>query len=219
MLTKMYEVLRLSGSIDVAIDGHGKDPAWKSAPVLDDFSYPELPDPAPSTLFRSLWNDDYLYFLFNVSDTDIVLSEIGDSKDRVLGSDRAEIFIASGPELQPYYGFEMDPRGEVLDYRAHFHHRIDWDWVCEGLQVRATRNNHGYVVEGSIPMSTLKQLECLHEDDEGAYLIAGLFRGEFSHGRDGQIIRNWITWVDPQVEPCDFHVPSAFGKLKLIQES
>ncbi len=211
--TKTYEVKRLSRTRRVSIDGHGGDPAWEAAVILDDFSFPWLDNSAPRTVFRGLWNDDHFYFLFNVTDADIVLAEGANAKQRVIGSDRVEIFFSTGQELKPYYALEMDPRGDVLDYRANYYREMDWDWVCKGLQTTATQNQAGYVVEGSIPMLTLEQ--CLHEDDEGLYLIAGLFRGEFSHGEPGQVIENWISWVNPQVSQPDFHVPSAFGKLKL----
>jgi len=212
---KTYDVKQLARNRKIEIDGHGNDHAWAEAVVLDDFSFPWSDRPVPNTVFRGLQNDQKFYFQFDVSDEDLVLAECVSSKDRVLGSDRVEIFISTGPELSPYYGLEMDPRAGVLSYRARFHHEFDWDWTCDGLRVRASMNDAGYLVEGSIPMKTLERLRCIHEDRDGRYLFAGLFRGEFDHGNSGQIIRNWIAWVDPEVAQADFHVPSAFGKLRL----
>ena len=40
---------------------------------------------------------------------------IADAMEKVIGSDRVEIFFAPELDLQPYYCLEMDPRGEVLD--------------------------------------------------------------------------------------------------------
>ncbi len=211
MSTKVYKVSWHSGDVN------GDDSAWDKAEVLDDFCFPWLDESAPRTVFRSVWNSDHFHFKFNVTDTDLVLASGVDAKERVMGSDRAEIFISTGPELKPYYGLEIDPRGQVLSYRGEFQCDMDWNWTCSGLRTTASYDENGYVVEGSMPMSTLKQMQCLHEDDEGQYMTAGLFRGEFSHGDNSEVVENWIAWVDPNVKQPNFHVPSAFGKLRLLK--
>ena len=43
---------------------------------------------------------------------------------------------------------------------------------------------------------------------------AGLFRGAFFYSED-KIDVKWISWVQPDAEEPDFHIPSAFGKLIL----
>lgn len=215
MTHKEYLVQRLAGSTPIPIDGAGNSPAWAAARALDDFSFPWLDAVAPATRFRALWDSQYFYFFFEAADADIVLAQGADAKERVIGSDRVEIFFATGHDLQPYYGLEIDPRGEVLDYRGRYHRLIEWDWSCAGLEFQSRQNAQGYTVEGRIALTSLQQLDCLHEDEKGQYLIAGLFRAEFSHDDKQQTIQNWIAWVDPQVADPDFHVPSAFGHLRL----
>ncbi len=216
MTDKKYPVKRHPGERPMQIDGEGRNPAWGAAHVLEDFTFPWLDEMAPATRFRALWDRQYFYFFFEASDGDLVLADGSDSRERVIGSDRVEIFLATGRDLQPYYGLELDPRGEVLDYRGRFHRIIDWDWCCDGLEVQARQNAEGYTVEGRVALSSLQQLACLHEDEVGQYLIAGLFRAEFSHDENRQTTQNWIAWVDPQVTDPDFHVPSAFGCLRLV---
>jgi hypothetical protein len=215
---KVYEAKRLEPGQAIAIDGRGDDPAWQSAKVLTDFSFPWSGRTPPATEFRALWDERRLYFLFDVADDDVVLGDGADAKEKVIGSDRVEIFFSTGPELNPYYALEIDPRGEVLDYEARYHRRMNWAWSCEGLTVGASRTDSGYLVEGSIPRSTLEKLGCLHQDEDGWRLRAGLYRAEFRHDpAGGPVIEDWMSWVDPQVPAPDFHVPTSFGEIRLVE--
>ncbi len=138
--------------------------------------------------------------------------------EKVIGSDRVEIFFSTGRDLKPYYGIEMDPRGEVLDYKAQFHRELDFEWSCDDLKVATLLNDAGYVVEASLPIAKFKSLNCMHHDDAGNYLIAGLYRAEFSHDpRSGAIVEDWMSWVDPEVSTPDFHVPSSFGTIRFAE--
>ena len=65
-------------------------------------------------------------------------------------------------------------------------------------------------------MEALKSMGCVHENEEGLYLIAGLFRAEFSGDGGCGHLENWISWIDPKTDSPDFHVSSAFGTLKLV---
>jgi hypothetical protein len=213
--SQVYEAKRLEPGQSIAIDGRGGDPGWQSARVLTDFSFPWNKRTPPATEFRALWDDQHLYFRFDVTDEDVVLGDGVDAKAKVIGSDRVEIFFSTGPELKPYYGIEMDPRGEVLSYQATYHRQLNWDWSCVGLVVETSRREFGYLVEGFIPRSTFEQLDCLHQDEAGDYLCAGLYRAEFSHdAAGGPVIEDWMSWVDPQVASPDFHVPTSFGVIR-----
>ena len=157
-------------------------------------------------------------FHFDVTDADVVLGGGADAMEKVIGSDRVEIFFSSGLGLNPYYGIEIDPRSEVVDYEARYHRQMNWAWSCDGLVAETSLMDFGYLVEGFIPMSTFKKLNCLYQDDEGYYLIAGLYRAEFSHDPEaGPIVEDWMSWVDPEVESPDFHVPSSFGAIRFVR--
>lgn len=213
---KVYKAKRLGDKQVPAIGGRGSGVAWHEAHVLTEFAFPWSTREAPATEFRALWNRQFLFFRFNVVDTDVVLGDGASPKAKVIGSDRVEIFFSTGPDLNPYYGIEIDPRGEVLDYEARYHRQMNWDWSCEGLVVNTSLVGTGYDVEGAIPISTLRKLNCFQQDEAGDYLIAGLYRAEFSHGGEaGTILEDWISWIDPEVESPDFHVPSSFGVIRL----
>lgn len=213
----IYEVKRLEPGRSIAIDGHGSDHHWQTANVLTHFCFPWIQRTPPETEFRALWNERHLYFRYDVTDADVVLGHGTSAMEKVIGSDRVEIFFSTGPELKPYYGIEIDPRGEVLDYEATFHRQLNFEWSCVGLDVATSRTDAGYVVEFRIPIAKFKTLNCLHQDNDGDYLIAGLYRAEFSHDPDGgPVIEDWMSWVDPDVASPDFHVPTSFGTIRLV---
>lgn len=190
---------------------------WERAEVLSDFVFPWTDAAAPETLFRALWDDENFFFRYEVVDADVVLGEGADAMEKVMASDRVEIFFTSGDDLNPYYGLEMDPRGEVLAYEARYHRCFHWDWTCPGLQVWPNLTGRGYTLEGVIPLETFRALGCLHQSEGGTFLKAGLFRAEFSHRADGSpVIEDWMAWVDPGVDTPDFHLPSAFGELLFV---
>ncbi len=185
---------------------------WSAADVLADFTFPWENRPAPETEFRALWDETHLHFGFNCQDDDLVLPDGPTAKDRVLGSDRVEIFFTPDLSLKPYFCLEMSPRGDVMPYEASFYREINWDWQCEGLQIDAHIENNHYIVSGSIPLGTLRQLKVLRSRE----MNAGIYRAEFHHKSDGSVHSGWMPWVNPRTERPDFHVPASFGVLELV---
>lgn len=188
------------------------DPPWSRAVVLADFRFPWENRAAPRTEFRALWDGERLCFRFDCEDADLVLAEGRDAKEKVMGSDRAEVFFARDLALDPYYALEIDPRGEVLAYEARFYRRMNWDWTFPGLRVRAEIRGAGYCVEAAIPLAGLRELGVLQVGK--STLLAGVFRAEFRQ-EDGEVQPGWMSWVDPRTDKPDFHVPAAFGLFEL----
>lgn len=192
------------------------DVLLRESNVLTDFTFPWSDADPPRTAFRAVWDEDRFRFRFDVVDHDIVLADGETPMEKVVGSDRVEIFFSTGRGLSPYYGLEMDPRGEILAYEARYHRQFNWDWECDGLVVESERGESGYAVWGQIPLLTFQRLNCLHPSDAGWYLIAGLYRAQFSRSpQDGSTIEDWMSWVTPDVATPDFHVPSSFGIIRL----
>ncbi len=198
---KRYHVCRSSGS----------DLHWPEAEVLADFTFPWEQREAPKTEFRALWDNERLHFRFDCEDDDLVLPDGPTVKDRVLGSDRVEIFFAPDLSLNPYFCLEMSPKADALAYEAHFYRQVNWDWQCAGLEIAACIADGRYSVTGSVPLATLRELKVLR----GCEMHAGIYRGEFHRKPDGNIHQGWMPWVDPQTEKPDFHVPASFGLLEL----
>lgn len=182
--------------------------------VLTDFCFPWLDADAPRTEFRAVWNEEWLKFHFDVDDSDIVLGESGDRNTAVLGSDRVELFFASSSDLtMPYFGAEMDPRGWVYDYKATTYRQIDDSWSFPEFEFEGDIRPDGYSVTGTFSVAVLRDLECLKGDGQ---MTAGVFRAEFSQG-NGEVIENWVSWIDPGTETPDFHVPSSFGGFEFVR--
>ncbi|MFK5920672.1 MAG: carbohydrate-binding family 9-like protein [Verrucomicrobiota bacterium] len=221
-MKKTYTVKRLGGETGNSkneIDSPLPAASWAGAEVLADFAFPWTDAKAPETVFRALWDEQYFYFRYEVLDLDLVLGEGIDSMEKVMGSDRVEIFFTTSDDLKLYYGLEMDPRGEILAYETRYHRQFNWDWTCPGLQVWPSLQLTGYELEGRIPLQTFRDLGCWFEKGGQACLKAGLFRAEFSHVENaGAVDEDWISWVNPGGDVPDFHVPAAFGELQFVAD-
>lgn len=188
---------------------------WSVAEPLTDFVFPWEERTVPLTEFRALWDETHLHFRFDCIDDDLVLPDGPTAKDRVLGSDRVEIFLAPDLALKPYYCLEMSPRGDVLAYKATFYREMNWEWQCEGLQLTAHIEDNRYSVTGSLPLDTLRALKVLKPGS--SEFFAGIYRAEFHHHPDGTVHSGWMPWVNPQTERPDFHVPASIGLLELVK--
>jgi hypothetical protein len=189
-------------------------PDWKMAVVLKDFSCPWSTGKQAGMTFRALWNDLRFYFRFDVIGSKILTFASTNNKMEVTDSDRVEVFFRANNQLDPYYCLEMDSRGRVLDYRARYYRQFeyDWRWPENHLEVKAVITPDGYCVDGSISLSSLKELNVLHHHT----LEAGLFRGECLNLPEPESAFKWISWVKPESNHPDFHIPSAFGRIELV---
>jgi Carbohydrate family 9 binding domain-like len=186
---------------------------WSVATCLSDFSFPwEGTAPAP-TEFRALWTPERLHFRFDCRDEDLVLGSGASAKERVLGSDRVEIFVTPDLSLDPYFCLEMTPRGDVYGYQARSYRQFDDEFQWQGLELSPHIDGQRYSVEGSLSLAGLKELGVLQADAREFFV--GVYRAEFSHLPDGGVHFGWMSWVDPQTKTPDFHVPSSFGVFEL----
>lgn len=222
--TPHYDVVYRTEAAD--IDGTLSDSVWESVgDISGSFFYPWEAKEAPRTVFKAYNDGTNLYFMFDITDPDVLSSEEWkDDESTVDNEDRAEIFLAQGAVDKPtsegmplYYGIEIDPQGRVHDYSIEYYRDFDGTWNLEGLETAGTTTDDGYIVEGLIPLSTLKDLNLLKEDGT---LRAGLYRAEFSSPAEGseEPVMEWISWVDPKTEAPDYHVDSSFGELRLLSE-
>lgn len=210
---KTYEVKKIERPIQIS--GEGTDSIWQTATLLEDFIYPWRAEKAPQTTFRALWSDTDLYFLFWASDPEIKSKKIDLQERKTLYSDRVEIFFKAHDETAPYYSLEMDALGRILDSEGKFNEYIDldWNWPDGHILVKAAIKDEGYWVEGKITFESLGRLK-LYENDN--ILRAGLYRGEYEKDVNNKIKPKWISWVSPDSPVPNFHIPSSFGLLKLL---
>ena len=212
---KIYNVKKIAFN-QLTVEGTIMNPIWEQANINSDFSFPWEHEESPKTTFRALYDDENLYFRFDVQDDNVLTYVREDHKMEVVDSDRVEIFFRQDDKLNPYYCLEMDARGRVLDYTTRYYRDFDyeWQWPQTGnLSIKASEKKDSYVVEGSISLDSLKELGVLKNNQ----LEAGLYRGYCMSLPEENNAANlrWISWVNPEVEKPDFHIPSSFGKLVL----
>ncbi|MDO5981378.1 carbohydrate-binding family 9-like protein [Flavivirga spongiicola] len=210
-----YNVLKTSRKIH--IDGLSKESTWDKAIELTTFRNYWSDNEMPKTSFKGLYDDNFFYFLYNVIDNDIVLVDkpsIGE-ENQAVGSDRIEIFIRNEDTSKDYYSLEMDAKARVFDSKADFNksYGVDsaWDWPEGQLELKSTFTDNGYIVEGRISMTSLKELDLF----DGNVLYAGLYRGNYSSRAGKKPSVDWISWVKPK--KLNFHIPSSFGVLKFME--
>ena len=208
---KFFRVRKTAHAINVT--GKGSDTAWNGAKPLSDFIYPWEKDTPPPTSFKSLHDDHWVYFLFEVEDDNINIYVKSNEKKEAIRSDRVELFFMTDAAMTTYYCLEMDPLARVFDCRGTFYRKLEteWRWPDGEIEVKAYRGENEYSVEGKISKKSLRELGILKGDE----MATGVFRADCIQLVDGDPDFRWISWVDPKSPQPDFHIPQAFGVLKL----
>jgi hypothetical protein len=155
----------------VTIDGKLDDAAWQSAVVFRD-SYPisERSAGGPATEWRILWDDSFLYFAFDCTDTDLVAPEM--KRDApVYSDDCVEMFILPQLRTGSYWELVISPSDSVFD---SLHSKSLSEWasinrsvenieglqrgvVCNGTLNQPGDTDTGYTIEVAVPFSQLPE--------------------------------------------------------------
>ncbi|BBM67489.1 hypothetical protein VA249_41350 [Vibrio alfacsensis] len=198
------------------IDSFESDEAWNDANTLTQFTFPWDTKMAPATEFKAVWNEKAIYFRYRVKDKNVTL---GEGERGALDSDRVEIFLSTDDKLTKYYTMEIDAKDQIYSaigtYDAALNKRTSLtEFTWPNLTTSSKLTETGYIVEGSIPMKTLENLNLLKGADKSE-LICALMRAEFTKTSTG-IDMGWIAWNDPQLPVPNFHNPRPFGTCKLV---
>ena len=197
----------------IKVDGKATEKGWKTAEVLTDFRFPWKQIPTPPTEFRALWDEQYIYFMFKVEDSDVVIGQDSVKEKAALGSDRVELFFTQDDSLNQYFTMEIDPANQIFDASGQHYRQVHSEWNWPGLEAKGAISSDGYTVEGRIPVTSFQELGLWRIFDEKRGLSVGVFRAEFSRLDDGKTDKKWISWIQPKTPKPDFHTPSAFGKM------
>ena len=217
-----YVVLRTDQGI--RIDGHSNETDWQLAPTLD-FIMPwsDLKkERAQSTVARLLWDDDYLYIVYECVDP-YLDAEVENHDGPVYQEDAVEIFAtpyAANEDGITYFGYEMNIKGTLLDYIAfgggdEWTSNIHFPWQSEGVQIATsfdgTLNDHtdvdrGWILEIAIPHDNFRHISGQIPPRDGDIWRAGLNRTAGHQGQFG-------VWSDTHSANASFHHATRFGKL------
>lgn len=186
----------------VTVDGSAAD--WSTARQLTTLTSAHDKTTTDGTRVALCYDNTKLYFLFEVTDANIVTGEV-ENERQMFDHDRVEIFFSSDRKMSFYCGAEIAEAG-VLDHGGNFYRKSSMDWNFKTLEYKVTRTEEGYVTEGSFDMAELRELDLIGRDGR---IFIGIFRGD--NPADGSKYR-WLSWVisDKQERP-DFHHPYAQG--------
>lgn len=148
----------------ITIDGKADDKAWATAPVVDQFLIPWSNKTSlaakSSTKARLLWDRDSLYFLAEMTDSDLV-AKVKEHDGDTWTDDVFELFFKPADDKPGYYEFEINAQNTVFDLflpeRGDVEpHRRAQDFHVESkVTLAGTLNNpsdrdQGWTVEGKI---------------------------------------------------------------------
>jgi alpha-galactosidase len=194
---------------DIALDAAHPAPEWGRAATISFSSdwQGKNPDPGLETRVSLLWSPAALYVRFACRYREIYVfddSDAGGRRDHLWDRDVAEVFLQPDPSHERYYKeFEVSPNGMWIDLDVG---PGKLDNLKSGLQRSASvdEKNNMWTAELSIPLRAL-----INEFNPAATWRANFYRIE---GRNEP--RKYLAWQATKTPEPNFHVPSAFGKLR-----
>jgi len=165
------------------------------------------PDPGRETKVRVLWSPDTLYLRFECRYRELHVfhdASPNGRRDQLWDRDVAETFLQPDPSRERYYKeFEVSPNGYWIDLDISPGPLAD---LRSGLtrSVVLDEVNKIWAAELAIPMKALT-----NEFDAKAVWRVNFFRVE---GKEEP--RHYYAWRATHTPQPNFHVPSAFGRLR-----
>jgi len=167
------------------------------------------PDPGRETKARVLWSGETLYLRFECRFYEFFLfsdAEANGHHDHLWERDVAEAFLQpDSSRALCYREFEISPNGMWLDLDIFPGGRAD---LQSGLQrsVSVNKRDQTWAAEMAIPLRALTP----HFDPRAVWR-ANFFRVEGSKEP-----RTYLAWQPTKTPQPNFHVPSAFGRLRFL---
>ena len=194
---------------EITLDARHSAPEWQLAtPVAFCADWQGLhPDPQRQTEVRVLWTPSTLYLRFECRYRELFVWDDSDAsgrRDHLWDRDVAEAFLQPDPSRSRYYReFEVSPNGMWIDLDIVPAGPSD---LKSGLRrsVWLDREQHTWAAELAIPMRALTA-----NFDPAAVWHANFYRVE--RPMEPRFYSAWRATGTPQP---NFHVPSAFGKLR-----
>ena len=167
----------------------------------------ENPDPERETQVRVLWSRDTLYLRYECRYRELYLFDDADAngrRDHLWDRDVAEAFLQPDPSRERYYKeFEVSPNGMWIDLDVFPGGISD---LKSGMQRSVVLNekSHSWAAELAIPMKALTA----HFDP------SLVWRANFYRIEGSKEPRFYMASQPTHTPAPNFHVPSAFGKLR-----
>jgi alpha-galactosidase len=168
------------------------------------------PDEQRETQVRVLWSSQTLYLRFECRYRDLYVftdSDANGRRDHLWDRDVAEAFLQPDPSRERYYReFEVSPNGMWIDLDIFPGGLAD---LKSGLKksVILDADGHKWTAELAIPLKALTP-----NFDPKAIWRANFYRVE---GKEEP--RAYMAWQPTGTPTPNFHVPSAFGRLRFAE--
>jgi len=165
------------------------------------------PDPGRETEVRVLWSTETLYLRFECRFRKLFLfadSEANGRRDHLWERDVAEAFLQPDPSRERHYReFEISPNGMWIDLDIFPGGRAD---LQSGMQrsVNLDLATRTWAAEMAIPLQALTP----------EFNPQAIWRTNFYRVEGIEEPRTYMAWQPTRTPQPDFHVPSAFGKLR-----
>lgn len=195
----------------LAPDGYPPSAAWDAAePVVFNSDWQgKNPEPELETQVRLLWTAETLYLHFRSRYRALtVFSDAGPNgrRDHLWDRDVVEVFLQPDPTYPGhYFEFEVSPNGYWIDLDIEHGDRSDPN---SGMKCRThiDEKSKVWTAEVTIPLRSL----ALH------FGPSSIWRANFFRVEGASEPRFYSSWRPTNTPQPNFHVPTAFGKLKFL---
>ncbi|GAC1675515.1 MAG: hypothetical protein NVS9B5_01630 [Terriglobales bacterium] len=166
-------------------------------------------DPKRETRVRVLWSPQTLYLRFECSYRELYVfddSEANGRRDLLWDRDVAEAFLQPDPSRERYYReFEVSPNGMWIDLDIFPGGLADLKSGLERSVFLDDKNkNHTWAAELAIPIHALTP----------NFAPDKIWRANFFRVEGAKEPRAYMAWQPTNTAQPNFHVPSAFGRLR-----
>ena len=195
----------------LAPDGYPPSAAWDSAePIVFNTDWQgKNPDPERETQVRLLWTPETLFLHYRSRFRDLTVFPDADPsgrRDHLWDRDVVEVFLQPDPTYPGrYFEFEASPNGYWIDLDIEHGDRSD---PQTGMKCRTNVDEKSKVwtAELAIPLRSL----ALH------FGSSSLWRANFFRVEGASEPRFYSSWRPTKTPQPNFHVPTAFGKLRFL---
>lgn len=185
--------------------------SWNAAsPVVFNADWQgKNPDPERETQVRLLWGPETLFLYYRARYRTLSVfpdAETSGRRDHLWDRDVVELFIQSDPTYPGHYlEFEVSPNGYWIDLDIEHGERSD---PHSGMRCRTQIDESARVwtAELSIPMRSLTRY----------FDPSSTWRVNFFRVEGASEPRFYSSWRPTNTPQPNFHVPTAFGKLKFL---
>jgi hypothetical protein len=225
-----YTVKKAPGKI--MIDGRLNEPGWRYAELTEPFViYLDGSKPKYPTQAKMLWDDDYLYIAFIMTDVDVWAKTVHWEKgDKCLCLEEvAEVFIDPDGDGRNYMEIEVNPLKAVMDLTLDSEPskkgkgNTDWDLtgLKVGVTVDGTLNNQNsvdkkWICELAFPFKEMafSAADMSFPPKSGDSWRLNLYRYNYDRDKEGNTqekLTELSAWN--QTDKRGFHAPDKFGKV------